>query len=218
MFSWFQHSDPDEIKKEGPFKISWYREGGPHVPSNGIDISATGLTFTSSMPPADCKSFNVEFEIREKTLRARVQSKKPQLVSTAQGFQHKFECKFTGIPADEWDLIVRYVNGTLEATHEGSFYDPTVADDEFRMLPTAVQTQIIDDLTKRERLEPPLPGVAPLIQMSLQGEQRTKEGRKIKKYLVHSRILIEGEDMPKDFDTRFSIDENGSVACQAESK
>lgn len=218
MFSWFHHTDPEELKKEEPFVVAWYRKDGPLIPCSGLEMTSTGLTFTTSSPPPDFKDFNLQFEVRSKPINARVQSKKPLLVSTSKGLQHKFVCKFVGISADNWDLIVRYVNDLAEATHEGSFYDANVPDDEFRSLPSDVQSKIIEDLAKKERLETPPQGVAPLIRMTAQGEQRTKEGKRIKKFAVHSRVMVKGEENPKDFDTRYAIDDGGNVTCLTEAK
>jgi hypothetical protein len=218
MFSWFHHEDPEEEKKVGEFSVSWYLKGGPLVPSQGTEISGTGLVFITSMPPPDYKDFNLEFEIRGKRLHAHVQSKKPELVSTPKGMKHQFVCKFVGIAADDWDLIVRHIKDMNEVMHEGAFYDPNTPDDEFRSLPTAVQKIIIDDLVNKERLEAPPRGIAPLIRMTLQGQQRTKEGKVIKKFMFHSRVVTQGEAEPADFDTKYSIDDTNTVVCLTEVK
>lgn len=214
MFSWFLGGDPDEPKRSDPFAISWYKKEGQLFAGSGLEISATGLVFTTKTPPPE-KEFNVRLVLRDKTIDARVCSKRPQLISTAAGLAHKFTCKFIGIAADHWDLIVRYVNGTAEVGGpEGSFYDPEKPDDEFRTLPSLVQDKIIENLISSARLEPPAGATAPLIRLTASGEQRTKDGRNIKKFTIHSRVFVEGEDTPQDYDTTFAVDEAGNVARQ----
>ncbi len=216
MFLWFFGHHTPELVKALPFAISWSKRNRPKVLSSGLKVTPTKVVFRTVMPPPE-KEFEVEFEIHARLLHAHVKADRPKLVSTAEGYQHELVCTFVGIPADDWDCIMRYLRDEDEANFEGSFFDPTKPDDEFRSLPTAIQNQIVADLVSKGRLNEPAADVAPLIRMRAQGMERAGRGVHIAKYLIRSRYVFPEDGGKADFDTRYTISD-GHAQSIAEPK
>ncbi len=174
------------------------------APASGQVISATGLTFVLEfMLPG--KQVDLILHIREHKIPVRVQIKS----AVPAGRRVTYVAKFSGIKADDWDSVVRYVQDLPEHEHVGSYFDPETPDDDYRLLPLKIQQRIVSELVARRRLVEPSAGAMPLIRMKKIGEQRQKDGFVLRKISIHSRIIIDG--VHKDTDTLFTIDSNGNV-------
>lgn len=152
------------------------------------------------------KQNDIEVTIRNRKIPVRVIVKR----TIPTGHQVAHICKFIGIAADDWDRIVRYIHDLPDIEHVGSYFDPNVPDDDYRLLPTSIQRKIIAVLVARGRLNPPPVGVAPLIIMKKVSETRTKDNFVKRKIHIHSRVIDENEQH-SDHDSYFQIDSNSNV-------
>lgn len=211
IFSWLPlHKAPPEPNKQGPFPVFVTIPPARIMHGNGTVISASGLTFVLDFPLPG-KSCDVTITIRERKIpiRATIKSAEP-----AGGRKITYVVKYVGIKADDWDRIVRYIHDYPDFDRIGSYFDPEIPDDNYRLLPLKIQEQIISELVARNRLLEPRPGSAPLIRMKKVGEKRGKDGYVSRTISIHSRILIDSDgegDDHKDSDTTFVIDSNGNV-------
>lgn len=179
----------------------------------GQEISPTGALFVlKDKPPTP--EFNVTLKLGERMMTVRVQMVRHDQVTQEGTTWHRFATKFAGISADDWDAVVRFCNDLPEPTNvaaEEIKTTKTKEDDAFRLLPLAVQQQIVNTLVQNRRLAPPGPGQAPLLRMTYSGVIRRGD-QEIHRCHVHSRIDVEGEI--RQFDTTFLIDSAGKVQVQ----
>ena len=199
---WFQ-MDPSTMKT-GAFRGSLNIEGLAHT-IIGVLASDRGIAFLaqSAIPKAEV---DIRFNIREREIPARV-----KIVSFDEINHHgkkaiRYFCEFVGIKADDWDLVVRYVKNTPEtkvAVVESK------SDEDFRILPQRVQTQIIEYLVRQKRLARPENSTDPLLKFRVIGTRALPEGLTMRDVNVHSQITMNGD--PKRHDTRFRIRSDGKV-------
>ena len=180
----------------------------------GTEVSPSGLVFivpyglSDQQLTATIALRNHRFPVRVKILRSdRVEYKgKPW---------NRYTCEFTGIAADNWDLLVRYVNNVPEPTDRRKMQNQEMqdrVDDAYRLLPTSVQNKIVDILVQQHRLEAPKHGQTPLIKLFYGGLHRVPGKPPQHRLNVHSRIVIDGEAMA--YDSRFLVSESGEVEQQ----
>lgn len=210
MFDWllFLHRMV-KPKKVCQFHLSWPKKDRL-IPGMGLEISQEYLVFATAVPPVD-KSFEIEFILRSKTLRAFVNVMKIKLVSAKNSYHYEFVCKIIGISADDSDTISRFIYDLPEAKFDGPFVQPTKHDDDFRALPLVAQQQIVTDLVKKGRLGQPDADVAPLIKIVQQSPHRELIGEAAKKVIIHSRIVEPNESGVRNYQTRYVINRNGTV-------
>lgn len=129
---------------------------------------------------------------------------------------HRFATKFAGIAADDWDAIVRFVHDEPEPDEKGADEIRSAMqkeDNAFRLLPLAVQRQIVEILVGSNKLARPGEDQAPLVKMQYGGRTR-HNGVEVHRCSVHSRIDVDGEI--RQFDTTFLIEsDTGKVTVQA---
>jgi hypothetical protein len=118
-------------------------------------------------------------------------------------------CTFSGVAADDYDALVRYLKGMEEVGNQGQ-KDLALArnagDDAYRMLPQAVQQRVLSALAGAGRLELPPAGQAPLLRMEDLGPAPDGSGRRL---AVHSRVI--GKDGPQLYDSVILIQPGGAV-------
>ena len=200
-------------RKTFSYPIRWMKDENTAIDGAGQEISPTGALFIlKDKPPTP--DFTVTFKLGERMITARVATlRHDQLTQNGQTW-HRFATKFAGIAADDWDAVVRFVNDAPEP--ESKATDEIKAamgkdDDAFRLLPLAVQKQVMSMLVQGNRLAMPPPGQAPLLRMTYSGVIKRGE-QQIHRCHVHSRIDVEGEI--RQFDTTFLIDGAGNVQIQ----
>ena len=199
------HKEPPEPSKQGPFPVTAQIKPAHLANGTGRVISASGLTFVLDFPLPG-KVNDIEVTIRGRKIPVRVQTKSME----AAGRQISYVVKYIGIKADDWDRIVRFIHDYPDFDHIGSYFNPDIPDDDYRLLPLKIQQKIISELVSRHRLVEPQMGTAPLIRMRSVGETRRKDGFVSRRISIYSRILIE-DGTQKDSDTIFVIDSEGGV-------
>ena len=200
-------------RKATAFPVRWMKDENTPVDGAGQEISPTGALFIlKEKPPTP--EFTINIKLDERVIHVRVMTTRHDQVTQGGTTWHRFATKFAGIAADDWDAIVRYVGGKpLEA---GSKVAEELAaapkqDDAFRLLPLAVQKQIVDILVAANHLAQPGEGQAPLLRMTYSGATK-RVWQEIHRCHVHSRLDIDGE--LRQYDTTFLIDNQGRVQVQ----
>lgn len=198
-------------RKHEPFSAWWVVDEKTAKPAMGQEISASGvqLVFKDEPPKGE---FNLLLQVNERRIKARVTIAWSDKAEDSGATLHRVGCKFSGISADDWDFLVRYVNDTPEPADKLASELEELKnhpDDAYRLIPQAIQLKIVDMLVARNRLAPPAANQTPLIKMFYGGCQTRADGKKTYRLSVHSRLKSEDETLA--FDTRFTIEETGDV-------
>nr|MDQ6942903.1 hypothetical protein [Candidatus Eremiobacteraeota bacterium] len=122
----------------------------------------------------------------------------------------RYGMRFVGIPADDWDAIMRYttdrpVAEANKAQDELSSVRMT-PDDTARLLPRELQTRLLQLLVERGRLAPLTDRVTPLVQYFYSGIVR-HDDRLMHRLVIQSKLV--GPERDELFETRFVFDEGG---------
>lgn len=200
-------------RKTLTYPVRWNKDENTVVDGVGQEISATGaLIVLKDKPPTP--EFTVQMKIGERMMTIRLQVVRHDQVQNAGTTWHRFATKFAGISADDWDAIVRFCSGAPDPVNKGADELKAVqnkSDDAFRLLPLAIQKQIVDTLVQSNHMSMPGPGQAPLLRMTYSGVIK-RGAQEIHRCHVHSRIDVEGEI--RQYDTTFLIDGTGKVQVQ----
>lgn len=201
-------------RKTTTYPIRWMKDENTVVDGFGQEISPTGALFVlKDKPPTP--EFTVTLKIGERMMTVRVQTVRHDQVTQNGTTWHRFATKFAGIAADDWDAVVRFCSDMPEPTNVAAEEIKNVKskeDDAFRLLPLAVQQQVVNTLVQGHRLAQPAPGTAPLLRMTYSGVIKRGD-QEIHRCHVHSRIDVEGEI--RQYDTTFLIDSAGRVQVQS---
>jgi len=172
---------------------------GRKIPVLGTTVSREGVAFVSPRQLAETE-LQFVFVLRERSIPSRIHVDQSEAMQAPERVVHRYFCSFTAIAADDWDAVVRYVENKPEP--KKSALTPKT-DDEFRSLPVAIQSAIVDMLVRAKRLNQPAPGTVPLIRMLAGRVHEIGQGRTAQDVLIHSRIKI-ADDMHA-YDTRFRV-------------
>ena len=172
---------------------------GRKIPVLGTTVWREGVAFVSPsvLPETEFQFF---FTLRARTIPSRVHVEQSEPMQAPERIVHRYFCSFTAIAADDWDAVVRYVENKPEPQ---KIQIPQKADDEFRSLPGAIQSAIVEQLVRAKRLEKPAPGTVPLIRMVAGSVRDHGHGQTTQDVLIHSRVMV-GDQMCA-YDTRFRV-------------
>ena len=202
------------LRREKAFFADWTPspEVAP-VTVIGIDVSASGVGILAreAINP-DEFILRLKLDTRVITTRVKKQRSMPGTLQGAKAFRYGLE--FVSITADDWDAVVRWSKG-------GSAADPgnkaqadlemvrMSADDADRLMPVALQTRLLNGLTRRGRLAPLVPNQQPLVQY-FYGGTVNRNGMMMHRLAILSRVADTDGGGPAEFRTIFFFDENGS--------
>jgi len=172
---------------------------GRKVAVLGTTVWREGVSFVAPRALAETE-FQFVFTLRDRTIPSRLHVEETEAMQAPERIVHRYFCSFTAIAADDWDAVVRYVENKPEPKAVTPVHK---ADDEFRSLPAAVQSAIVDQLVRAGRLTAPAPGTVPLIRMVAAPVRDLGNGRTSQDVLIHSRVKVK-DDM-RAFDTRFRV-------------
>jgi hypothetical protein len=200
-------------RKTVTYPVRWNKDENTVVDGVGQEISATGaLLVLKDKPPGN--EFTAQMKIGDRMMTIRLQIVRHDQVQNGGTTWHRFATKFAGISADDWDAIVRFCNDAPEPVNRGADELKAVQsknDDAFRLLPLAIQQQIVNSLVQMNHMARPGPDQAPLLRMTYSGVVK-RGAQEIHRCHVHSRIDVEGEI--RQYDTTFLIDGAGKVEVQ----
>jgi PilZ domain len=198
-------------RRTGPFRV-WYKaDVNASNDAIGVEISPKGMAFIVR-DNANDPEVTVSLMIRDQRFMARLKIVRSDQVAYKGETWNRYFCDFTGIAADNWDLIVRYVNDVAEPVDRRKLQNQEMherVDDAYRLLPTSVQNKIVDMLVEKHKLERPKHGEAPLLKLFYGGLQRANGKAAMHRINVHSRVVVDGE--PLAYDTRFLVSESGEI-------
>lgn len=198
-------------RRKETYKL-WCALGSKWVSAFGMDISASGLGIVL---PAQIAAGEAEFRTaldeRPFVLRAKTVWSQP---GTYRGqVVHRCGLKITGIAADDWDALVRYCKGEHVAENNKAQSELQMVrlqpDDIARIVPLRLQNRLLTMLVERKRLAP-LDQKIPLVQYSYGGRVE-REGARLHRLLIHSRIFDEALLESRAFDTQFLFSDDASI-------
>jgi hypothetical protein len=212
LLAWFTGKEQNRRKfprKRKPYRAAYSLDGKTTRAAIGLDIGGGGLCILTQ-EPIGREEFEVRVQLDERNLRMRAK------VVWHDNVQHqgrkvwRYGMRFTGIPADDWDAIIRYttdrpVSEANKAQEELAAVRMT-PDDTARLLPKELQTRLLQMLVERRRLAPLDERVTPLVQYFYSGIVRHND-RLVHRLVIQSKVV--GPERDELFETRFVFDENG---------
>ncbi len=212
LLAWFTGKEQNRRKfprKRKPYRAAYSVDGTSTRPAIGLDISGGGLCILTQEPVVP-EEFEVRVQLGERGLRIRARRVWQDNVQHQGRRVWRYGMRFTGIPADDWDAIIRYttdrpVADTNKAQEELSAVRMS-PDDAARLLPKELQTRLLSMLVERRRLAPLDDRVTPLVQYFYSGIVRHND-RLMHRLVIQSKVV--GQDADELFETRFVFDESG---------
>jgi len=212
LLAWFTGKEQNRRKfprKRKPYRAAYSLDGKTTHAAIGLDIGGGGLCILTQ-EPIKRDEFEVRVVLDERNLRMRAK------VVWHDNVQHqgrkvwRYGMRFTGIPADDWDAIIRYttdrpVTEANKAQEELAAVRMT-PDDTARLLPKELQTRLLQMLVERRRLAPLDERVTPLVQYFYSGIVRHND-RLVHRLVIQSKVV--GPERDELFETRFVFDESG---------
>jgi hypothetical protein len=212
LLAWFTGKEQNRRKfprKRKPYRASYSLDGKTTRAAIGLDIGGGGICILTQ-EPIGREEFEVRVVLDERNLRMRAK------VVWHDNVQHqgrkvwRYGMRFTGIPADDWDAIIRYttdrpVAEANQAQEELAAVRMT-PDDTARLLPKELQTRLLQMLVERRRLAPLDERVTPLVQYFYSGIVRHTD-RLVHRLVIQSKVV--GPERDELFETRFVFDESG---------
>jgi len=156
------------------------------------------------------EEFEVRAQIEERPVRVRAKTVWQDNVQHQGRKVWRYGMRFTGIPADDWDAIVRYTTDKPVAESNKAQEELTTVrmtpDDTARLLPKELQMRLLQMLVDRRRLAPLDVKVTPLVQYFYSGIVRHND-KLVHRLVIQSKVV--GPERDELFETRFVFDENG---------
>jgi PilZ domain len=211
LLAWFTGKEQNRRKfprKRKPYRAAYSLDGKSTRAAIGLDISGGGLCILTQ-EPVRREEFEVRVELDTRSVRVRAKIVWHDNVQHQGRKVWRYGMRFVGIPADDWDAIMRYttdrpVAETNKAQEELSAVRMT-PDDAARLLPRELQTRLLHMLVERGRLAP-LTERVPLVQYFYSGIVR-HDDRLVHRLVIQSKVV--GSERDELFETRFVFDESG---------
>jgi hypothetical protein len=212
LLAWFTGKEQNRRKfprKRKPYRAAYSLDGKSARAAIGLDISGGGLCILTQ-EPVRREEFEVRIELDTRSVRVRAKIVWHDNVQHQGRKVWRYGMRFVGIPADDWDAIMRYttdrpVAETNKAQEELSAVRMT-PDDTARLLPRELQTRLLQLLVERGRLAPLTDRVTPLVQYFYSGVVR-HDDRLVHRLVIQSKVV--GAERDELFETRFVFDESG---------
>jgi len=212
LLAWFTGKEVNRRKfprKRKPYRATYSLDGKSQRPAIGLDISGGGLCVLTQESVGK-PEFDIRATLDQRTIKMRVRSVWQDNVSHQGKTVWRYGLRYSGIPADDWDAVIRYTTGRsvaeVNVAQEELVQVRMSDDDTSRLLPESLQNQLLQMLVERRRLAPLEDKVTPLVQYFYSGLVRD-EGRPMHRLTIQSKVVgQEGEEM---YETRFVFDENG---------
>ena len=213
LLAWFTGKDVNKRKyprKRRPYRATYSLDGKTQRPAIGLDLSGGGCCILTQENVAQ-KEFELRAQIDERLVRLRAKTVWQDNVTHQGRRVWRYGMMFTGIPADDWDAIIRYTSDKAVTESNKAVEDLTkvrlTPDDTARLLPTVLQNRLLAMLVQRGRLAPLDEKVTPLVQYFYSGVVR-HEGKPMHRLTIQSKVIgLEGQ--PELFETQFVFDDTG---------
>ena len=212
LLAWFTGKEQNRRKfprKRKPYRAAYSLDGLTTRSAIGLDIGGGGLcVLTQEQLPRP--EVEVRAQIDERQIKVRVK------VVWHDNVQHqgrkvwRYGMRFVGIPADDWDAIIRYTTDKPVAESNKAQEELTTVrmtpDDAARLLPKELQNRLLQMLVERRRLAPLDQRVTPLVQYFYSGIVRHND-KLMHRLVIQSKVV--GSESDELFETRFVFDESG---------
>lgn len=212
LLAWFTGKEQNRRKfprKRKPYRAAYSVDGAAMRSAIGLDISGGGLCVLTQ-EPVGREEFEVTAQLEERPLKVRVKTVWHDNVQHQGRRVWRYGMRFVGIPADDWDAIIRYTTDRPVAESNKAQEELTAVrmtpDDTARLLPKDLQTRLLGMLVERRRLAALDVKVTPLVQYFYSGIVRHNE-KLVHRLVIQSKIV--GADRDELYETRFVFDENG---------
>jgi len=212
LLAWFTGKEVNRRKfprKRKPYRATYSADGNTSRPAIGLDISGGGLCILTQESVGK-DEFEVRATVDTRTIRMRAKTVWQDNVTHQGRTVWRYGMRFTGIPADDWDAIIRYTTDKPVAeTNKAQEELVTVRmspDDTARLLPTELQNRLLRMLVERRRLAPLDERVHPLVQYFYSGIVRHND-KLMHRLTIQSKVV--GPESDEMYETRFVFDESG---------
>jgi hypothetical protein len=201
-------------RREKAFSADW--TAAPEVaptPVIGLDVSASGAGILSR-EAINPEEFILRLKLDERVIPTRVKIAR-RLPGTLQGAKaFRYGVEFVSISADDWDAVVRWSKGGSAAEGGNKVKSDLEmvrmsADDADRLMPVALQTKLLNGLSRRGRLAPLMPNQQPLVQYFYGGTVK-RSGMMMHRLAIVSRVPDSNSGPPAEFRTLFYFDDSGA--------
>jgi hypothetical protein len=212
LLAWFTGKEQNRRKfprKRKPYKAAYSLDGKAQRAAIGLDISGGGMCLLAQ-EPIPREEFEVRAQLDERQVRVRAKIVWQDNVQHQGRRVWRYGMRFTGIPADDWDAIIRYTTDRPVAEENKAQDELTTIrltpDDTARLLPKELQNRLLRMLVERHRLAPLDERVTPLVQYFYSGVVRHND-KLVHRLVIQSKVVgVEADEL---FETRFVFDEGG---------
>jgi hypothetical protein len=212
LLAWFTGKDVNKRKyprKRRPYVATYTVDGKTQRPAIGLDLSGGGCCILTQENVAS-NELELRAKIEERTVRLRAKHVWQDNVTHQGRRVWRYGLQFTGIPADDWDAIIRYTTDKPVSETNRVIDDLTrvrlTPDDTARLLPSALQNRLLAMLVQRRRLAP-LDDRTPLVQYFYSGVVR-HEGKPMHRLTIQSKV-VSTDGSAEMFETQFVFDDAG---------
>jgi hypothetical protein len=212
LLAWFTGKEQNRRKfprKRKPYRAAYSVDGKSTRAAIGLDISGGGLCILTQ-EPVGAEEFEVRVQLDDRNLRIRAKTVWHDNLQHQGRKVWRYGMRFTGIPADDWDAIIRYTTDRPVAESNKAQEELTAVrmtpDDQARLLPKELQIRLLSMLVERRRLAPLDERVTPLVQYFYSGIVRHND-KLMHRLVIQSKLV--GPERDELFETRFVFDESG---------
>ena len=213
LLAWFTGKEVNRRRfprKRKPYRATYSLDGATQKPAIGLDISGGGMCLLTQEKIAR-DEFEVRATLDDRTVRMRAKIVWNDTVTYQGKTCFRYGTRFTGIPADDWDAIIRFTTDRSTSEPNNKAQEELVSvrlspDDTARLLPKALQQRLLKMLVDRRRLAPIDAKVTPLVQYFYSGVVR-HENKMVHRLTIQSKIV--GSEKDDYFETRFVFDDGG---------
>ena len=212
LLAWFTGKEQNRRKfprKRKPYRATYSVDGTSQRPAIGLDISGGGIRILTQ-EAVGRDEFDIRATLDTRSIRLRARTVWQDNVTHQGKTVWRYGMRFTGIPADDWDAIIRFTTDKPVAdVNKGQDELVTVkmtADDTARLLPKDLQNKLLGMLVERRRLAPLDPKIAPVVQYFYSGIARHND-KLMHRLTIQSKLV--GGETTEMFETRFVFDDNG---------
>jgi hypothetical protein len=213
LLAWFTGKDVNKRKyprKRRPYRAAYSTDGKTQKSAIGLDLSGGGCCILTQESVGQ-KEFELRAQIEERMVRLRAKTVWQDNVTHQGRRVWRYGMQFTGIPADDWDAIIRYTADKPVVDANKAAEDLAkvrlTADDTARLLPLALQNRLLQMLVQRRRLAPLDERATPLVQYFYSGVVK-HEGKPMHRLTIQSKV-VDSDNKPEVFETQFVFDDSG---------
>jgi hypothetical protein len=213
LLAWFTGKDVNKRKyprKRRPYRAAYSTDGKTQKSAIGLDLSGGGCCILTQESVGQ-KEFELRAQIEERMVRLRAKTVWQDNVTHQGRRVWRYGMQFTGIPADDWDAIIRYTADKPVVDANKAAEDLAkvrlTADDTARLLPLALQNRLLQMLVQRRRLAPLDERATPLVQYFYSGVVK-HEGKPMHRLTIQSKV-VDTDNKPEVFETQFVFDDSG---------